>query len=55
LHDEVVVLLENHVNEKNPSANEALSEPQQQNSNTNSSSDLEPGFRDSQGVNLDQP
>ncbi|WP_027229653.1 plasmid replication protein RepC [Phyllobacterium sp. UNC302MFCol5.2] len=50
LHDEVAMLLENHVNEKNPSANESQTEPQQQNSNTDSSSDIEPGFRSSQGA-----
>ncbi len=49
LHDEVAILLENHVDAKNLSSNESQTEPQQQNSNTDSSSDLEPGLRNSQG------
>ncbi|PSH63374.1 replication initiation protein RepC [Phyllobacterium brassicacearum] len=49
LHDEVAILLENHVNAENPSVNESQNEPQQQNSNTDSTSDLEPGLRSSQG------
>ncbi len=36
LHDEVAMLLENHINTENPSANESQNDPQQQNSNTDS-------------------
>lgn len=51
LHDEVAILLENHVNKTNTSANESQSEPQQQNSKPDSNSDLEPGLRKDQGPN----
>ncbi len=54
LHEEVAILLERHVNNKNPSANESQPERQQQNSNTDSSSDLEPGFRKNQGATLER-
>ncbi|PSH55272.1 plasmid replication protein RepC [Phyllobacterium sophorae] len=49
LHDEVVILLEKHINKENMSANESQYEPQQQNSKPNSNSDLEPRLRNSQG------
>jgi replication initiation protein RepC len=41
LHDDVAILLEKHVNNKNASANESQNERQQQNSNTESISNLE--------------
>ncbi|NTS33335.1 replication initiation protein RepC [Phyllobacterium sp. BT25] len=50
LHEEVAILLENNINTKNTSGNESQSEPQQQNSNTDSPSDFEPGSRKSQGA-----
>ena len=53
LHDEVAMLLEKRVNAENPSANESQNEPQQQNSNTDSPSDFEPRFRESQGPKLE--
>jgi len=53
LHDEVAILLEKHVNTENLSANESQNEPQQQNSKPDSSSDLEPGSRNSQGPKLE--
>jgi replication initiation protein RepC len=52
LHDEVAMLLEKHVNAKNPSANESQNDPQQQNSKPDSPSDLESGLRASQGPKL---
>ncbi|MGO4450456.1 plasmid replication protein RepC [Phyllobacterium sp. TAF24] len=51
LHDEVAILLENHVKETNTSASESQIEPQQQNSKPDSNSDLEPGFRKDPGAN----
>jgi replication initiation protein RepC len=51
LHDEVAILLENHVNAENPSANESQNELQQQNSKPDSIFDFEPGFRKDRGPN----
>lgn len=53
LHDEVVILLEKHINKQDMSANESQNEPQQQNSKSDSNSDLEPGLRNSQGSRLE--
>lgn len=50
LHEEVAILLENNINTRKTSGNESQTEPQQQNSNTDSQSDFEPGSRKSQGA-----
>jgi replication initiation protein RepC len=46
---EILNLLESHVKSANPSANESQTERHIQNSNPNSSIDLEPGFQESRG------
>jgi len=50
LADEVLMLLEDHVKIKNPSANESQTERHIQNSNPNSQIELEPRFRESAGA-----
>ena len=54
LHDEVANVLEKHVNNKNPSANESNIERQQQNSKPDSKTDFELGFRKDQRAKLEQ-
>ena len=50
LADEILNLLENHIELPNSSANESQNERHIQNSNPNSPIDLEPGFRESPGA-----
>ncbi|MGD0188662.1 MAG: plasmid replication protein RepC [Roseiarcus sp.] len=50
LADEVLMVLEDHVKTKNPSANESQTERHIQNSNPNSQIELEPRFRESAGA-----
>ncbi|MGO9773294.1 MAG: plasmid replication protein RepC [Roseiarcus sp.] len=50
LADEVLMLLEDHVKTKNPSANESQTERHIQNSNPDSPIELEPRFRESAGA-----
>ncbi|WP_182511093.1 plasmid replication protein RepC [Phyllobacterium sp. P30BS-XVII] len=50
LHEEIAIHLENHVNDENMSGKESQTEPQQQNSNPETISDFEPGFRKDQGA-----
>lgn len=49
MHLEISKLLENKLNSQNMSANESHNERHKQNSKTQSTSDLEPGFRTKQG------
>jgi replication initiation protein RepC len=51
LSQEILSLLELHVKEKNPSANESQAERHKQNSNPNPQSELEPGFQKSRAAN----
>jgi replication initiation protein RepC len=50
LADEILSLLETHVNSSNPSANESHSERHKQNSNPNSPPEFEPGFQESRAA-----
>ena len=50
LADEILILLESHVNSLNSSANESQTERHIQNSNPNPPIDLEPGFQESLGA-----
>lgn len=50
LHDEVAMLLDNHINVMNPSANESQNDPQQQNSNTDDPIEFEPSLENSPGA-----
>jgi replication initiation protein RepC len=50
LSQEILSLLEFHVKEKNPSANESQAERHKQNSNPNSLPELEPGFQESRAA-----
>src|SRR5271154_3945731 len=50
LADEILSLLETHVKSSDSSANESQTERHIQNSNPNNLTDLEPGFRESQGA-----
>ena len=50
LADEILTLLETHVNSSNPNANESSSERHKQNSNPNSPTELEPGFQKSRAA-----
>ena len=53
LADEVLMVLEDHVKTKNPSANESQTERHIQNSNPNSQIELEPRFRESAGASAE--
>ena len=54
IHLEISNLLENKLNSQKTSANESHSERHKQNSNTQSTTELEPSFRESQGSNVEQ-
>jgi len=53
LADEVLIVLEDHVKTKNPSANESQTERHIQNSNPDSPIELEPRFRESAGASAE--